>query len=172
MHRFNRPRLLQNAPVLLAILAQTWHLPSAEAFILAPNTRWTSTASNSSTGTYGNPITLTWSLVPDGTAVSNSYAPTNGTTSSLISTFDASFGAGPGGSDLTQRPWFHLFSDSFNRWNQLGGINFIYESHDTSLTLGNPTSGTLGVRGDIRIGAANIDGASDTLAETLFPQIG
>jgi serralysin len=160
------------ASLLLAIVAQHWSPPSARAFILAPNTRWTSTASNSSTGTYGNPITLTWSLVPDGTAVSNSYAPTNGTTSSLISTFDASFGAGPGGSDLTQRPWFHLFSDSFNRWNQLGGINFVYESHDTALTLGSSTGGTLGVRGDIRIGAANIDGTNGTLAETLLPQVG
>jgi serralysin len=158
--------------LLLAIVAQHWSPPSARAFILAPNTRWTSTASNASTGTYGNPITLTWSLVPDGTGVSNSYAPTNGTTSSLISTFDASFGAGPGGSDLTQRPWFHLFSDSFNGWNQLGGINFIYESHDTTLTLGSSTGGTLGVRGDIRIGAASIDGTNGTLAETLLPQVG
>jgi serralysin len=172
MHRFNRPRLLQNAPVLLAILAQTWHLPSAEAFILAPNTRWTSTASNASTGTYGNPITLTWSLVPDGTAVSSSYAPTNSTSSNLISTFDATFGADPGGSDLTQRPWFHLFSDSFTRWNQLGGINFVYERHDTTLTLGSSMAGPIGVRGDLRIGGANIDSTNGTLAETLFPQIG
>jgi hypothetical protein len=160
------------AHMLLAIVAQHWFPPSARAFILAPNTRWTSTASNASTGTYGNPITLTWSLVHDGTAVSNSYAPTNGTSSNLISTFDATFGAGQGGSDLTQRPWFHLFSDSFNRWNQLGGINFAYESHDTTLTLGSSTGGALGVRGDIRIGGANIDGSNGTLAETLLPQVG
>src|SRR2546423_339607 len=116
--------------LLLAVLAQLCLPPTAEAFILAPDTRWTSTATNASTGTYGQPITLTWSLVPDGTSVS-SYAPTNGSTSNLISMFDSTFGAGPGGSDLTKRPWFHLFSDSFNRWNQLGGINFVYESHDS-----------------------------------------
>jgi serralysin len=158
--------------MLLAITAAYWLPSTARAFILSSNTRWTSTASNASTGTYGSPITLTWSLVPDATAVSNSYAPTNGNSSNLISTFDAIFSAGPGGSDLTQRPWFHLFSDSFNRWNQLGGINFVYEPHDTTLTLGNSSSGSLGVRGDIRIGGANIDGANDTLAETLLPQIG
>src|SRR5438045_4181943 len=115
MQRFPHCRLRLMAAMLLATVASYRFPPSARAFILSPNTRWTSTASNASTGTYGNPITLTWSLVPNGTTVSNSYAPTNGTSSTLISTFDAAFGAGPGGSDLTQRPWFHLFSDSFNR---------------------------------------------------------
>jgi len=157
--------------LLLAVFVHLGLARSAGAFILAPNTRWTSTATNATTGNYGSPITLTWSLVPDGTSISNSYDHLT-STSSLVSTFDTAFGAGPGGSDLTQRPWFHLFSDSFNRWNQLGGINFVYEPHDTSLTLGSSTTGTLGVRGDIRIGAANIDGASNTLAETLLPQVG
>jgi serralysin len=165
-------RRRQLAPLLLAVFLQQWTAASAWAFILAPNTRWTSTASNSTTGTYGDPITLTWSLVPDATAISSGYSPTIGTTSNLISTFDATFGAGPGGSDLTQRPWFHLFSDSFNRWNQLGGINFVYEPHDTNLTLGSSSGGVLGVRGDIRIGGVNIDGTNGTLAETLLPQVG
>lgn len=156
---------------LLAVLAQFCLALPAKAFILAPDTRWTSTATNASTGTYGQPITLTWSLVPDGAPISNGYDHLT-STSALISTFDGAFGAGPGGSDLTKRPWFHLFSDSFNRWNQLGGINFVYEPKDTSLTLGSSTPGALGVRGDIRIGAANIDGASNTLAETLLPQVG
>jgi hypothetical protein len=66
-----------------------------------------------------------------------------------------------------------LFSDSFNRWNQLGGINFVYEPHDTNLSpLGGSDAGALGVRGDIRIGGANIDGVSGNLAETLLPQVG
>jgi hypothetical protein len=163
--------LCQRLTLLLAVLAQFWLPPAAKAFILAPDTRWTSTATNASTGTYGQPITLTWSLVPDGTPISNGYDHLT-STSALISTFDAAFGAGPSGTDLTQRPWFHLFSDSFNRWNQLGGINFVYEPHDTSLTLGSSTPGALTIRGDIRIGAANIDGASNTLAETLLPQVG
>src|SRR5262249_6483069 len=76
-----------------------------------------------------------------------------------------------GGSDLTKRPWFHLFSDSFNRWNQLGGINFVYEPNDSTLALGTG-SGMLGVRGDVRIGGANIDGSNGTLAETQLPQVG
>jgi hypothetical protein len=171
MRCFPPSGLRQAAFLLLATLFALAAPPSAQAFILAPNTRWTSTATNASTGGYGQPITLTWSLVPDGTSISNNYDHLT-STSSLISTFDTAFGAGPGGSDLTKRPWFHLFSDSFNRWNQLGGINFVYEPHDTNAQLGGNTPGVLGTRGDIRIGAANIDGASNTLAETLLPQVG
>jgi serralysin len=171
MHPFPLRRLRQLLPVLLAIIVQSWLTPDARAFILGQNTRWTSTATNASTGTFGQPITLTWSLAPNGTAISSSYGAI-GTTSNLISTFDTTFGAGPGGTDLTQRPWFHLFSDSFNRWNQLGGINFVYEPHDTTLTVGSSSAGKLGTRGDIRIGGTNIDGANGTLAATLFPNIG
>ena len=58
---------------LLVVLAQFCLALPAKAFILAPDTRWTSTATNASTGTYGQPITLTWSLVPDGTPISNGY---------------------------------------------------------------------------------------------------
>ncbi len=158
--------------MLLAVVAQHLFSSAARAYIVSPNTRWTSTASNSSTGTFGNPITLTWSLVPDETAVSNGYAPMNGTSSNLISAFDATFGAGPGGTDLTQRPWFPLFSDSFKRWGQVGGIDFVYEPQDSTLALGNSTTGAIGVCGDIRIGGTNIDGSSGTFAKTLIPQTG
>ena len=129
-----------------------------------PNQRWTSTASGS-TGTVGDPVTLTWSIVPNGTNI-----PGEGT-SILITFLDGTFGAGPGGSNLTQRPWFSIFSDSFNRWSQLGGITFIYESHDNGSQM-QSSSGILGTRGDIRIGGASIDGDGGTLAYTWFPNSG
>jgi serralysin len=175
MPRISPRQLSRLLPFLLVVLCQQAFAPAAHAFILAPNTRWTSTATNSTTGNYGQPITLTWSLVPDGTSLSSGYAPTNGTTSNLISTFDATFGGSPSpavATDLTKRPWFHLFSDSFNRWTQLGGVNFVYEPHDSTLTLGSTSPGVLSSRGDIRIGGANIDGTDGTLAETLLPQNG
>jgi serralysin len=173
MHKLlpRRPGLL---PMLLVFLCHQSFTPVANAFILGQNTRWTSTAASSATGTYGQPITLTWSLAPSGTAISSSYG-TIGTTNNLISTFDTAFGGSPSpavAADLTQRPWFHLFSDSFNRWSQLGGINFVYEPHDTTLTVGSSSAGQLGVRGDIRIGGTNFDGTNGTLAATLFPNNG
>jgi hypothetical protein len=134
------------------------------ALAYIPGTRWTITASGPA-GNTGDPVTLTWSIVPDGTVIPNEE-PSN-----FISYFDGLFGAGPGGSDLTQRPWFTYFQQSFDRWNQLGGVNFVYEPHDDGSQLENLT-GALGVRGDIRIGGALIDGPSNTLAYTFFPNNG
>ncbi|HEY4233631.1 MAG TPA: matrixin family metalloprotease [Lacipirellulaceae bacterium] len=178
MHRISSRRL--RPLLLLLVVVRLSDGPAAHAFILGKNlpggvdTRWTSTATNSTTGAYGNPITLTWSLAPDTSPISGSYG-TIGTTSNLISTFDATFGGSPSpavANDFTQRPWFHLFSDSFNRWNQLGGISFVYEPHDSIMTVGSSSPGLKNQRGDIRIGGTNFDGVSGTLAATLFPNIG
>jgi hypothetical protein len=103
--------------------------------------------------------------VADGTAIP-AENPSN-----LISYMDGKFGAGAGGGDLTQRPWFHLFTDSFGRWSQLGGISFVYEAHDDGLSLSS-SAGILGVRGDVRIGGSYVDGASSTLAYANFPNNG
>jgi len=138
------------------------------AFAFVPDDRWGTTASGF-TGQDGDPITLTWSLVPDGTTLLNEGP------SGLISFMDSEFGAGPGGSDLTQRPWFRFFDDSFGRWNELGGINYVYEPNDDAVTQGTSSSGSrgiLGVRGDVRIGAANIDGPGGTLAFNYLPDNG
>src|SRR4051794_37078090 len=95
----------------------------ARAFILDSTTSvtWTSTASGTRTAN-GQPATITWSLVPDGTATTtesgNSTAPSN-----LISFMNTNFGGTAGLTDLTQEPWFHIFTDAFGRWNQLGGVN-------------------------------------------------
>jgi serralysin len=128
-----------------------------------PDDRWTSTASGA-TGTTGDPVTLSWSLLRDGVSI-----PDEGS-SNLIAYLDGQFGASSGGSNLTTRPWFHLFQESFDRWSQLGGITFAYEPNDSGALSG--PSGALGTRGDIRIGGANIDGASGTLAYTYLPDNG
>jgi hypothetical protein len=145
-----------------ALFTATASAGPARAYI--PGTRWTTTASGSA-GNTGDPVTLTWSIVPDGTTIPDEGA------SNFISYFDGLFGAGPGGSDLTQRPWFTYFQQGFARWNQLGGVNFVYQPHDDGTQLEN-LSGSLGVRGDIRIGGANVDGPSNTLAFTYLPNGG
>jgi hypothetical protein len=137
---------------------------AASGFAYFPNQRWTSTASGS-TGSAGRPVTLTWSFAPDGASIPNEGA------SGLITFLDTTFGAGPGGTNLTFRPWFSMFNDSFARWSQLSGVTFQYEPNDTNSTL-RDTPGALGVRGDIRLGGANIDGPNDTLAFTWFPNSG
>lgn len=147
---------------ILAIVVLCLPATAAQAFVA--HARWTTTASGY-TGAQGEPITLTWSFVPDYTSIPGESP------SGLISFLDTTFGAGPGGSDLAQRPWFGYFQDSFDRWTQLSGISFAYEPHDDSRRL-TGYAGQLGVRGDIRLGGASIDGPSHTLAYTYYPNTG
>jgi serralysin len=108
--------------------------------------------------------------VPDGTATTTE-AGTSTTPSNLVAMMNANFGGSSSQTDLTKQPWFHLFTDAFGRWNQLGGVNFVYEPHDDGVP--HPSSnGVLGVRGDIRLAGFNIDGSSGTLAFTYVPSGG
>ena len=149
--------------------------PSARAFILdqsAPDP-WVQTASGSRGNGNGTPATITWSIVPDGTTAisntdSNDTAPSN-----LISFMNSNFGGSSGQTNLTLQPWFHILSDAFGRWSQLGGLNFVYEPHDDgALHPGDNNDGALGVRGDIRLAGANVDGTGTVLAFTYLPEGG
>lgn len=141
----------------------------ANAFIIDPSADyWLTTASGSRSGN-GDPITLTWSIVPDGTNVpSSEFGPLG--PSDLISFMDSTFGFDPNEPNLQQRPWFHFFSDAFQRWSNLSGATYIYEPNDDGLNH-STVSGVLGVRGDIRIAGAGIDGAGNVLAFDYFPDI-
>ncbi len=149
--------------LLLAVVVQGVAAAPACAFVV--NNRWTTTASGSP-GAVGRPATITWSIAPDGTPIPERDA------SSLVSFLDTTFGAGEGGDDLTARPWFGYFEDACGRWNQLSGINFIYEPHDDGSSLSSSNSGVLDVRGDVRLSGAYVDGASNTLAYTYYPNYG
>ena len=146
----------------LLVLAMTCQTRPVSGFV--PDDRWTTTASGP-TGEMGDPITLTWSFVPDGTLISGEGP------SDLISFLDGLFGEGAGGADLRQRPWFDHFAQSFDRWSQLSGMSFEYEPADDGVTHGT-VSGALGTRGDVRIGGVNVDGSGDTLAYNFFPNNG
>lgn len=150
-------------PALLAALIVAWGMANA-VFAYVPDDRWSVTASGA-TGAAGTPITLTWSFARDGTNIPGEGA------SNLVSYFDGLFGVTSGGSNLTQRPWFTYFKQSFDRWSELGGINFVYEPNDNGAQL-QSSSGSLGVRGDVRIGGAFIDGVNGTLAYTWLPNSG
>ncbi len=129
---------------------------------------WLSTASGSRSGN-GQPVTLTWSLVGDGTSTPSTDNTRVG--SDLISFLDTTFGgtpSAPQAGDLTARPWFTHFEQSFDRWESLSGIDFEYDSHDDNVDLGR-FSGVNTVRGDIRIGGRNVDGESSTLAFAFPP---
>jgi serralysin len=152
------------AVLLLACGVSLLFASTASAFQLG--TRWSSTAAGS-TGSMGSPVKLTWSFAPNGTSIPQPYSGT----SSLITFLDAQFGAGVGGTDLTKRPWYASFSQSFDRWSQLSGATFTYEPHDNGAQFQN-SAGSTGTRGDIRIAGENIDGAGTKLAVTTPPDFG
>ncbi|MEM6334664.1 MAG: matrixin family metalloprotease [Planctomycetota bacterium] len=138
---------------------------------------WQSSAQGSSTVAPFAQRDLTWSIVPDGTPIVAQF-PDRGEAdgpSDLIATLDAWFGQGPGGSDLTQRPWFRLYADPFARWDQLTGLTFTYEPNDdlAPITL-NGLPGQLGTRADIRLAGHPIDGTTSPtfLAYNQFPSVG
>ena len=130
---------------------------------------WTRT-SNGSSG-LGRPAVLTWSIVPD-----NSPLPTGlgepVSNSRLIEFLDDVHHGGnsPGGDDLTQRDWWQLFHSSFERWDEISGIDFSYEPEDDGRRLGS-FGGAANTRGDHRIGGHSIDGQTSPtfLAYNFFP---
>ena len=144
----------------------------ASAFILTPSDPdpWLMTANGSRPGN-GSPATITWSIVPDGTTTMRDVFTSATAPSNLISFMNTNFGGSAGQTNLTLQPWFHIFTDAFGRWSQLGGVNFVYESHDDG-EFHPGADGELGVRGDIRLAGANIDGAGSILAFTYLPTSG
>ena len=139
--------------------------------------RWTRTATDGGNIRRGDAITLTWSFMPDGTAIpadAREGQPT-GDPSDLIGFLDTRYAvpAAQRTSDLTQRVWFSNFSQVVDRWSAVSGLSFEYEPADDGVQI-NRGLGFRGTRGDIRIGGHFIDGqsGSNTLAYNFFPDSG
>lgn len=140
--------------------------------------RWDRTAtynSFSERGEQGLPTILTWSFIPDGTSI-HGYVGEPTSDSDLIAFLDDRYNVVGGGSDLTTRPWFEVFEASFGNIAGVTGISYVYEPNDdgAALTSVSLPSGSIGRRGDIRIGGHFIDGqsGSNTLAYNFFPNAG
>jgi hypothetical protein len=125
------------------------------------STRWGATASGPAASN-GHGVTLTWSIVPDGTLLgSRSTNPEPNTGSNFIQTMNFKYVGGN---------WISHLEAFFAAWSNVSGINFVRVSDDGAAF---PTSpGALGSRGDIRIGSHYIDGANKTLAYNKFPSAG
>jgi serralysin len=164
---------LRRSQIALLAMVGVWIGAMAgpvRAFIIDPEADyWLNTASGTRSAN-GDPATLTWSLVPDGRNVpSNTFGSLG--PSDLIAFLDSEFGSDPNEPDLEQRPWFQHFTDAFGRWSELSGATYVYEPNDDGAAHSSD-NGVLGVRGDIRIAGAGIDGPSGTLAFNYFPDDG
>lgn len=132
---------------------------------------WSRTATNSTgNSVQGLPVTLTWSIAPDGTQApdhNNNDGPSN-----LRAWLVGIFGGGTTG-DLTQQPWFTPLQEAIDRIGAQNGITFVYEPNDDGADFGGSASrGILGTRGDIRLMARPMDGDYGTLAFAYFPDWG
>jgi len=148
--------------LLLAVVALSGVANVATAFV--PAARWSNTATDGFTGSDGESITLTWSIVPDGTPISGEAE-----SSDLVAFLDGIYGGAQ--QELEEKPWFELLEQSFDRWSELGGINYVYSPNDDGAEHGS-ASGALNQRGDVRLAGAPIDGDSGTLAYNTFPNGG
>ena len=126
--------------------------------------RWSLTAGGT-TGTMGDPVTLRYSFVPDGTVITGAAGELP-TPSNLFATFNPIYGGAAA--------WQAHFAAVFQRWSQLSGVTWVLEPNDDGAPLSGATPGILGVRGDIRIGGHNIDGqfGSNILAYNTYPNFG
>lgn len=126
----------------------------------------------------GDPWRLTWGFAREltGPTFIPAFGDPAGGNSNLIARMDAIYGAGPGGNDLTLRPWFNNYQSTFDRWGSISGLSFQHEANDDGVQFtgtNNPGSeGVLGRRADIRIGGRNIDGNGNVLAFNFFPNSG
>ncbi|MFT5423453.1 MAG: hypothetical protein ACI89L_001230 [Phycisphaerales bacterium] len=125
--------------------------------------RWSRTTLSGGSLVIGEPTTITYSYVPDGTQVPDLFGSMRN--SNMQSWLNGLYGAGT---------WEGLFDTVFARWSFLTGISYVYEPNDDGADHSNALSsrGVSGVRGDVRIGATTLDGASGVLAFNFFPDYG
>ena len=138
-----------------------------DRFQIAP--RWGATAMTPGGAPLGKPVTLTWSIVPDGTFVQGfngeADAPSN-----LRARLNTIYGS--------EAVWLPILQSIFDRWSQVSGLNYVYEPIDDGAALQSPPGqtspffGVVGVRGDVRISGHTIDGNSGVLAYNFYPDSG
>lgn len=119
------------------------------------------TATGDGGANQGDSLTLTWSIIPDGTSMSRQFFDDTGCSSSLIANLDAIYGAGN---------WQNEIANVFDDWASKTGNIYVQVTDDGAPW---PTSpGILGLRGDIRIGGCTVDGNGGILAFNVFPDSG
>jgi hypothetical protein len=154
MHPDTDPKVAEAFELFLADL---WFGdPNPNSFILS--NRWTSTATDGAGLGLGDPTTLTYSFLADGTNISGEGG------SQLINFLNTRIGSGT---------WEGLFQTALDAWANVSGLTYVREFNDDGTTLsGGGLPGQLGSRGDVRIGGAFLDGNSGVLAYNFFPNGG
>lgn len=125
--------------------------------------RWGATQVDGGGLQRGDPVTLRWSVVPDGQAYSRSG------NSQLIQYLDDGWNipAAQRVPNLTSRSWWNVMNTAYQQFGRVSGVNMVYVAEQ------NANGTDTGMEGDVRIGGENIDGTpGGALADNTFPNDG
>jgi serralysin len=125
--------------------------------------RWSATQVNGGGLQRGDPVTLRWSVVPDGGGYSRSA------TSQLIDFLDDGWNvaAVQRTPDFTNRPWWSVINNAYAQYARVSGVSLVYVAEQTA------AGASTGMSGDVRIGGENLDGTpGGALADNTFPDDG
>jgi serralysin len=145
--------------------------------LFALASRWSTTATDGSGLTQGDPTTITWTVVPDGTPIPalSGLSTESSSPSNLVSFLNNIYGTVTDDNNHTDEIWFGHFKSVFDRWSELGGVTYVYANYDDGASFSSSSlaaPGVLGVRADVRIGGHHIDGNSGVLAYNFYPNNG
>lgn len=149
--------------ILLALTCCSATLLSGNAWAYDIVNRWSSTQVNGGGLQRGDPVTLRWSVVPDGQSYSRS------SNSQLIQYLDDGWNipAAQRVPDFTARSWWKVMNTAYQQFARVSGINMVYVAERDA------SGASTGMTGDIRIGGENIDGTpGGALADNTFPNDG
>lgn len=150
-------------PTLLALTCWSATPLSGNAWAYDIVNRWSSTQVDGGGLQRGDPVTLRWSVVPDGQSYSRS------SNSQLIQYLDDGWNipAAQRVPDFTGRSWWKVMNTAYQQFARVSGINMVYVAER------NANGASTGMTGDIRIGGENIDGTpGGALADNTFPNDG
>ena len=149
--------------ILLALTCCSTTLLSSNVWAYDIVNRWSSTQVDGGGLQRGDPVTLRWSVVPDGQSYSRS------SNSQLIQYLDDGWNipAAQRVPDFTGRSWWKVMNTAYQQFARVSGINMVYVAER------NANGASTGMTGDIRIGGENIDGTpGGALADNTFPNDG
>ncbi len=136
--------------------------------------RWTTTATNGSGLTQGQPTTLTWNVIADGTPIAamGGIAGESSASSNLKAFLNGIYGS--------EAVWITHFQSIFDQWSAVTGITYVKVNYDDGVSLANGGvsdannffPGVINTRADIRIGGHSLDGPANVLAYNFFPNVG
>lgn len=145
----------------VVVWAIFWYWPQdANAYEIF--NRWSGTQTDGYGLRRGDPVTLLWSIVPDGRVYSRA------TDSQLVGFLDDGWNVPEldRTPDFTNRPWWLVINNAYAQYARVSGIAFQYVAEQTD------TGENTGKIGDIRIGGENIDGnPAGALADSTFPDL-